>query len=82
MVARLNGGHGAEGAGQHQIARDGAVAKFHRRAARMPVAVAMILTLLECVLTLLLVRFVYRMLKKGVLFLMGRRTPKSVSLQK
>ena len=67
-----------------EIARDGAVAKFHRRAARMPVIVAMILTLLECVLTLLLVRFVYRMLKKAVLFLMGRRTPKaaSVSLQK
>ena len=44
----------------------------------------MLLTLLECVLTLLLVRFVYRMLKKAVLFLMGRRTPKaaSVSLQK
>ncbi|MEG2030065.1 MAG: efflux RND transporter permease subunit [Janthinobacterium sp.] len=67
-----------------EIARDGAVAKFHRRAARMPVAVAMVLTLLECVLTLLLVRFVYRMLKKAVLFLMGRRAPKaaSVSLQK
>ena len=60
------------------------MAKFHRRAARMPVVVAMLLTLLECVLTLLLVRFVYRMLKKAVLFLMGRRTPKaaSVSLQK
>src|SRR5450830_1042796 len=67
-----------------EIARDGAVAKFHRRAARMPAAVAMVLTLLECILTLLLVRFVYRMLKKAVLFLMGRRTPKaaSVSLQK
>ncbi|MCX7293958.1 hypothetical protein, partial [Janthinobacterium sp.] len=67
-----------------EIARDGAVAKFHRRAERMPVAVAMILTLIECVLTLLLVRFVYRMLKKAVLFLMGRRAPKaaSISLQK
>ena len=67
-----------------EISRDAAVAKFHRRAERMPVAVAMILTLLECVLTLLLVRFVYRMLKKAVLFLMGRRAPKAtpVSLQK
>jgi len=67
-----------------EIARDGAVAKFHWRHERMHVTFALILTFLECVLTLLLLRFVYRMLKKVVLFLLKGRTPPGtpVSLNK
>ncbi|MBB5608983.1 MULTISPECIES: efflux RND transporter permease subunit [unclassified Janthinobacterium] len=67
-----------------EISRDGAVAKFHWRHERMHVMFALILTFLECVLTLLLLRFVYRMLKKAVLFLTKGRTPPGtpVSLNK
>jgi len=67
-----------------EIARDGAVAKFHWRHERMHVVFAMTLTFIECVLTLLLLRFVYRMLKKAVLFLLKGRTPPGtpVSLNK
>jgi HAE1 family hydrophobic/amphiphilic exporter-1 len=43
-------------------ARDRAVAKFHRRAARWPVAVAFVVTLIEALLTLVLVRLVWRLL--------------------
>ena len=55
-----------------EIARDGALAKFQRRATRWPVLVAFFLTLGEAVLALLFVRLVYRVLKKGVLFATGR----------
>jgi HAE1 family hydrophobic/amphiphilic exporter-1 len=48
--------------------RDRAIAKFHRRAERRNVALAFVLTLLEALLTLLLLRFVFRTLLRG-----GRR---------
>ena len=55
-----------------EIARDGAMAKFQRRATRWPVLVAFFLTLGEAVLALLFVRLIYRILKKGMLFATGR----------
>nr|MBP6252329.1 efflux RND transporter permease subunit [Rubrivivax sp.] len=45
--------------------RDRAIAKFHRRAERRNVALAFVLTLLEALLTLLLLRFVFRTLLRG-----------------
>ena len=51
-----------------ETSRDRAVAKFHRRAERRNVALAFVLTLLEAVLTLLLLRFFFRMMLRG-----GRR---------
>jgi HAE1 family hydrophobic/amphiphilic exporter-1 len=45
-----------------EIARDRAIAKFHRRAPRFTVVGAFLMTLIEAVLTLLLVRFVWRLI--------------------
>jgi len=61
-----------------EIARDRAVAKLHRRAQRWNnVFVAFVVTLLEAVVTLLLLRLVWRMLRRAVLWLwrvtFGRR---------
>jgi hydrophobic/amphiphilic exporter-1 (mainly G- bacteria), HAE1 family len=56
-----------------EIARDRAIAKFHGREARWNVLVAFAVTLGEAVLTLLFVRFVYRMLKR--LYALVRRHP-------
>lgn len=47
-----------------EIARDRAIAKFHRREARGNAFVAFVVTVAEAILTLLFVRFVYRMFKK------------------
>jgi HAE1 family hydrophobic/amphiphilic exporter-1 len=47
-----------------EIARDGAIAKFRRRAERWFVMAAFVVTLIEAVLTVLLVRLVYRTAKK------------------
>ncbi|CAN7479382.1 efflux RND transporter permease subunit [Pseudoduganella sp. LjRoot289] len=55
-----------------EIARDRAMAKFGRRAARWPAIVAFFMTLVEALLTLVFVRMVYRMLKWVVLKLTGR----------
>jgi hydrophobic/amphiphilic exporter-1 (mainly G- bacteria), HAE1 family len=46
-----------------EIARDRAIAKFHRRAGSMPAFVAFMLTFFEALLTLLFVRFAYRSTK-------------------
>ena len=43
-----------------EISRDRAIAKFHRRAARVNPLFAFVLTIVEALLTLTLVRFVYR----------------------
>ncbi|MFL6662289.1 MAG: efflux RND transporter permease subunit [Rhizobacter sp.] len=51
-----------------EIARDRAAAKFRRRAARWPVAVAFAVTLLEAIATLVLLRLVWRTLKAGALW--------------
>ncbi len=56
-----------------EIKRDRALAKFHRRALARPVFVAFALTLAEALLTLLLVRFVYRAVLGLVAFLRGRK---------
>lgn len=45
-----------------EVMRDGALAKFHRRAAQRPALIAFVITALEAILTLLLVRFLYRFL--------------------
>ncbi|MFN3303551.1 MAG: efflux RND transporter permease subunit, partial [Roseateles sp.] len=45
-----------------EIARDRALAKFRRRVPKLTMAGAFVLTLVEAVLTLLLVRFAFRML--------------------
>ena len=58
-----------------EIAHDRMFAKFHRRAERRNAFVAFVLTFFEAILTLLMVRFVYRAIKKGVLRIMGRRPP-------
>ena len=52
-----------------EIAHDNMVAKFHRRAARYNGLLAFIVTFGEAILTLILVRFVFRTVKK--LFRMG-----------
>jgi hydrophobe/amphiphile efflux-1 (HAE1) family protein len=57
-----------------EISRDRAVAKFQRRAQRWNVLVAFFATLIEAFLTLMLVRFVFRMLKTALLFVMRRNT--------
>ncbi|MQA42404.1 efflux RND transporter permease subunit [Rugamonas aquatica] len=44
-----------------EIAKDRAIAKFHRRSVRWTAAPALIMTLVEGVLTLIFVRFVFRM---------------------
>ena len=54
-----------------EIARDKAVAKFRRRVPRFTMAGAFVLTLVEAVLTLLMVRFVFRLLMWP--FTRGRR---------
>jgi HAE1 family hydrophobic/amphiphilic exporter-1 len=45
-----------------ETSRDRAVAKFHRRAERLNVALAFVMTLVEAVLTLLMVRWLFRLL--------------------
>ncbi|MFG6431344.1 efflux RND transporter permease subunit [Roseateles sp. LYH14W] len=49
-----------------EIARDRAIAKFHRREPRFTVVGAFVMTLVEAVLTLVLVRFVFRMVMRVV----------------
>jgi multidrug efflux pump subunit AcrB len=58
-----------------EIARDRMVAKFHRRAARFSVVPAFVMILVEAILTLLLVRFVFRMIVKAGRFAFGFRRP-------
>jgi hydrophobe/amphiphile efflux-1 (HAE1) family protein len=60
-----------------EIAHDRMFAKFHRRNARYNVVLAFLMTLIEAILTIILVRFVYRMLCKlgGMLTGRGRKAP-------
>ena len=55
-----------------EIAKDRAIAKFHRRELRWNALVAFVLTFFEAVLTLLMVRMVYRAGKRVVLRVIGR----------
>jgi multidrug efflux pump subunit AcrB len=56
-----------------EIARDRAIAKFHRREARWNAFLAFVVTLLEAVLALLGIRLVYRLLMQLLGKLTGRR---------
>ncbi|MDC6165893.1 efflux RND transporter permease subunit [Paucibacter sp. XJ19-41] len=56
-----------------EIAKDRMIAKFGRREARWNTAVAFTLTFVEAVLTLLMLRFIFRMVMKLVDRLRGRR---------
>ena len=58
-----------------EISRDRALAKFHAREARWNPFFAFVVTLGEALLTLLLLRFVWRMLRRLVGFVMGRMRP-------
>jgi HAE1 family hydrophobic/amphiphilic exporter-1 len=58
-----------------EISRDRAIAKFRRRAQRWNPAFAFVTTFVEALLTLVLVRFCYRMVKKGIARMRGRGTP-------
>jgi HAE1 family hydrophobic/amphiphilic exporter-1 len=55
-----------------EISKDRMVAKFGRRAARWPAAVALLVTFVEALLTLIFVRFVFRMIMKLVYKVTGR----------
>ena len=48
-----------------EISRERAIAKFHRREQRMNPFLAFVLTFVEAILTLLLVRFLYRLARRG-----------------
>jgi HAE1 family hydrophobic/amphiphilic exporter-1 len=52
-----------------ELARERALAKFHRRSQERSLFAAFILTFVEAILTLLFVRFIYRLLTGGI----GRR---------
>jgi HAE1 family hydrophobic/amphiphilic exporter-1 len=56
-----------------EISRDRAIAKYHRRSARGNPFLAFVATLVEAVLTLLLVRMVWRLLVRGWRATVGRR---------
>jgi HAE1 family hydrophobic/amphiphilic exporter-1 len=55
-----------------ETSRDRAVAKYQQRAGRMVSAVAFVLTLLEAVLTLLMLRLLWRLLVRGARWLRAR----------
>jgi hydrophobe/amphiphile efflux-1 (HAE1) family protein len=58
-----------------EIARDRMVAKFRRRAARFTALPAFVMTFVEAILALVLVRLVYRMIVKAGRFALGRGRP-------
>ncbi len=58
-----------------EISKDRMLAKFGRRAQRWSAAPAMLVTLLEAILTLLMLRFLFRMIMKLVHKLTGRGGP-------
>ena len=58
-----------------EISRDRMFAKFNHRAERYNSLLAFLVTFVEMILTLLLVRFVYRLLMKGLRKVTGRPAP-------
>jgi HAE1 family hydrophobic/amphiphilic exporter-1 len=56
-----------------EIARDRALAKFQRRVPRFTVLGAFVMTLVEAVLALVMVRFVFRLIVKAGRLVTGRR---------
>ncbi|QYF93912.1 efflux RND transporter permease subunit [Massilia sp. PAMC28688] len=66
-----------------EISKDRMAAKFNRRAERYNVLLAFVLTFVEAILTLLLIRFVFRMLLKLIGMIRGTRpVPAGVSIGK
>jgi len=61
-----------------EIARDRMFAKFNRRAERRNTAYAFVMTFFEAILTILMVRFVFRMIVALVRFATGRRGGKAM----
>lgn len=61
-----------------EIARDRMVAKFHRRAARFTAVPAFVMTFVEAILALVLVRLVYRLIVKAGRLALGRERPATV----
>jgi ABC-type enterochelin transport system permease subunit len=61
-----------------EIARDRMFAKFNRRAERQPVLVAFLLTFVEAILTILLVRAVFRFILWLGRLVTGRRGGKAL----
>jgi multidrug efflux pump subunit AcrB len=62
-----------------EIARDRMFAKFHRRAERLHVLPAFVMTLVEAILTLAFVRLLFRLLMKGVRLATGRAAPQAAA---
>jgi len=56
-----------------EIAKDRMAAKFHRRVARFTALPAFVMTFVEAILTIILVRFVFRLFVKAGRFATGRR---------
>jgi multidrug efflux pump subunit AcrB len=56
-----------------EIARDRMAAKFHRRVVRFTAVPAFVMTFVEAILTIVMVRFVFRMIVKAGRFATGRR---------
>jgi hydrophobe/amphiphile efflux-1 (HAE1) family protein len=56
-----------------EIARDRMAAKFHRRVPRFTALPAFVMTFVEAILTIVMVRFVFRMIVKAGRFATGRR---------
>ncbi|WP_394779490.1 efflux RND transporter permease subunit [Undibacterium sp.] len=65
-----------------EIARDSAIAKFNRRAERWNTVFAFVTTFVEALLTLVLARFIYRMLKWLVMLAIGRTPGKAEATAK
>ena len=63
-----------------EISRDRMFAKFRRRAERWHPSVAFLLTFVEAVLTLVMVRSVYRLVKRGVMKITGRSSSKTTGI--
>ncbi|MFO1271063.1 MAG: efflux RND transporter permease subunit [Rubrivivax sp.] len=62
-----------------EIARDHALDKYRRRAARWTALPAFVVTLLEALLTLVFVRFVFRLVWRTLRRLAGRGTPREAA---
>jgi hypothetical protein len=58
-----------------EIARDRMVAKFHRRVRRFTALPAFVMTFVEAILALTMVRFVFRMIMKAGRFAFDRARP-------
>jgi hydrophobe/amphiphile efflux-1 (HAE1) family protein len=56
-----------------EIAKDRMIAKFHRRVVRFTALPAFVMTFVEALLTIVMVRFVFRMIVKAGRFALGRR---------